>query len=86
MRARLTASTNLEIETGDAWPCVVEWQVVEYDDAAVTTGDVSFAVGDFVKPVPIPSTDTTKSWLLFNYWSQSGTVADIGQKLVHGEL
>ena len=88
VRAEITTSTNLLLtmdngaDTGD----VIEWQVVEYLDAEVQTGNLSFLTTDSSKTDTITSVDTSKSWLIFNYKSAGGTSADIGQKLVRGVI
>jgi len=85
-RARLTSTTNLELSAYGPRPdSVVEWQVVEYTDAAVQSGDVSFAAGDSTKSVTGLSTFATdKAWLIYSYKSALGTTTNIGQKLVRG--
>jgi hypothetical protein len=87
VRAKITTPTNLELTNvpgcGIA-PSVVEWQVVQYQDATVQTGDVPFAAADLSQTVPLasPGVDPAKSWLIYSYESQS--TADIGQCLVRG--
>ena len=89
IKAKLTSTTNLELSTtsaaGDA---TVEWQVVQMTDANVQSNSapVSFAAGDLTKTAAISNIDTTRSWLLFSYTSDFGTTADIGQKLIRGEM
>ncbi len=88
VRAEITTSTNLLLtmdnggETGD----VIEWQVVEYLDAEVQTGNLSFLTTDSSKTDTITSVDTSKSWLIFNYKTAGGTTANIGQRLVRGVI
>ena len=88
VRAEITTSTNLLLtmdnggETGD----VIEWQVVEYLDAEVQTGNLSFLTTDSSKTDTITSVDTSKSWLIFNYKTDGGTTANIGQRLVRGVI
>jgi len=88
VRARLTANTNLEISAGSvAVLAVAEWQVVEYQDAFVQTGSVSFAAADPSKTVPVASVNMTKSWLINSHkLTSGGTPANIGQKLVRGVI
>ncbi len=86
-RARITSSTNLEltvdaVDTGG----YTEWQVVEYTDSSVQTGDVSFLTTDSSKTATTTSASTTKSWLIYTYKTADGTAADIGQKLVRGAI
>lgn len=86
-RAKLTSSTNLQIKVNASGSNqVCEWQVVEYADSQVQTGDVSFATGDSSKTASISSVDTGKSWLINSYQSASGTGSNIGQKLVRGVI
>lgn len=87
-RAELPLSDTLRIsvEDGNIGP-EIAWQVIEFTHSNVLSGSVSFGIGDTVKTVTIsPSVDATKSWLTFNYSSKDGTLADIGQKLVRGDL
>ena len=86
--AQVTSSTNLQLSLDSAGDTnsQVEWQVVEYTDAAVQTGAVSFATGDSSKTATITSVNTSKSWLIYSYTSPSGTTTDIGQKLVRGVI
>ncbi len=86
IRTRLTSSTNLEIAAfNDRGDSTAEWQVIEYTDASVQTGSVSFASGDSSKSAVLPSAvDTGKTWLVYSYRSELGTVSDTGQKLVRG--
>ncbi len=65
---------------------VVEWQVVEYIDSAVQTGNVQFGTGDSSMTDSITSIDTGKSWLLYTYESEDGINTNIGQKLVRGVI
>ena len=62
----------------------VEWQVIEYSDALVQTGDVSFGTSTGNVSSAVTAVDLTKSWLVYSYKSDSGTAANIGQKLVRG--
>ncbi len=88
VRARFTADDTLQLSQQDsASPSgIVEWQVVEYDDSFVQRGDVSWGTTDATKTVTVNAVDTAKSWLMFYYNSAGGTAADIGQKLVRGEI
>jgi len=90
IKAKITTTTNLELSASAPTPAgtrVVEWQVVQYQDANVQTGDVLFAGGIGSLPGPLaPAINTSKSWLLYTYDSASGTPANIGQKLVQGVI
>src|SRR5947209_18467558 len=70
--------------TGPPADGVCEWQVVEYTDASVQTGDVSFAANQVSVHVTIPAVDETKAWLLFSYTAANGSFANIGQRMVRG--
>ena len=85
VRARLTSTTNLELSMYvGRIDAVAEWQVVEYTDAVVQTGDVSFAVGDSSKTVSgLTNFDSSRAWLLYSYMNDTGTT-NIAQKLVRG--
>src|SRR5438445_287501 len=87
VKAKITSSTNLPLSLvwiGSPADGVCEWQVVEYTDASVQTGDVSFASNQASAPVTIPAVDETKAWLLFSYTAANGSFANIGQRMVRG--
>jgi hypothetical protein len=95
VRARITSTTTLQLSylagVSDTTPQVVEWQVVQYQDARVQAGDVSFGAAATTVGVtlPAPAVDPTKSWLLFSYACGGGGCpngASIGPKLVRGSL
>src|SRR2546426_9320829 len=85
LRAKITTSTNLQLSLFNitVFDGVAEWQVIEYTDASVQTGDVTFN-SDFSKMVTIPTVDETEAWLLFTYTSDNGTAFNIGPKMVRG--
>lgn len=87
-RAELTSASNLRISVVDGNSNdVVAWQVIEFVDSVVQSGSVSFGTSDTVKTVSLsPTVDADKSWLSLSYSSDSGTSADLGQKMVRGEL
>ncbi len=86
-KAKITTPTNLEMNSNnDPDVGFIEWQVVEYSDASVQQGDLSFASGDASKTDTLTSVDTSKSWLIYSYMTQTGTISDIGQKLIRGRL
>jgi KaiC/GvpD/RAD55 family RecA-like ATPase len=89
LKAKITTSTNLQLSLFNitVFDGVAEWQVIEYTDASVQTGDVTFNPGnpsDGSKTVTIPTVDETKAWLLFTYTADNGTTSNIGQKMVRG--
>src|SRR5437667_5986946 len=91
LKAKITTSTNLQLSLFNitVFDGVAEWQVIEYTDASVQTGDVTLNPGpsppsDFSKMVTIPTVDETKAWLLFTYTSDNGTAFNIGPKMVRG--
>ena len=92
MRATITSATNLQLSFNPANQTttqVVEWQVVEYTDAAVQSGEVSFAATDTTVTTDIPLVDPAKTWLLFSYecgGSGCPDAANIGARLVRGAL
>ncbi|TLZ81692.1 MAG: hypothetical protein E6K11_02180, partial [Methanobacteriota archaeon] len=86
IRATITTATNLRLSAcqPDSW---VEWQVVEYTASSVQTNSVVLMPSDGSKTYNLGvSVNTGKSWLLFTYNSTSGTDANIGQKMVRGNL
>jgi hypothetical protein len=63
--------------------------VVEYTDANLQTGDLSFAFSETSKTATLsPAVNTFKSWLLYTYECApafcNGDAANIGSKLVRG--
>ncbi len=88
VKAKITSSTNLALDIqGSSQPDnAVEWQVVQYTNASVQTGDLSFGTGNASMTATVTSVDTAKSWLVYSYNSADGTTTNIGQKLVRGEI
>jgi hypothetical protein len=88
VRAKLTSSVNLAL-SADAVGSPqgqAEWQVVEYANVTVTSGDLSFGTADLNLTADVAITNTSKAWLYYNYQSAGGTSANIAQKLVHGTV
>ena len=85
-KAKLTSSTNLDVSVAVTGTAIVSWQVVEFANATVQSGDVSFAVGDASKTATVTSVNTSKSWLVYTHTSDDGTTTNIGQKLVRGQI
>ncbi len=85
-RAELTTTTNLAVSsTGvPATSSRVYWEIAECTDWTFTTqtGNISFGTGD--ASLTAAPTSTPSSWLIFSFESALGTVANIGQKLLHG--
>ncbi|MCP4967152.1 MAG: tandem-95 repeat protein, partial [bacterium] len=86
LQARFSATDNLELSTNQVTGNVFEWQVVQYNDAVVQSGDVSFASGDAVRTATVSSVDPTKSWLVYGYRTESSSNANIGEKLIRGQV
>ncbi|TLZ74573.1 MAG: hypothetical protein E6K14_03230, partial [Methanobacteriota archaeon] len=87
LKAKITTSTNLQlslVSAGSPADGTAVWQVVEYTDGSVQTGDLSFANGDSSLTASVPGVDTGRSWLLFTYSSATGVTANIGEKMVRG--
>ena len=86
------ASHCLRLYAPDGSPGTVEWQVVEYQDANVQTGDVTFdsTSGQLSVNAAITSVDTAKSWLVYSYECApafcNGNVANIGSRMISGEV
>jgi hypothetical protein len=87
VRARLISTTQLVLSYNctnpEGW---VEWQVVDYTGATVTTGDIAFNNGDATQSVGVPAFPTNTTWMTFTYESDSGTDTNISQKMVRGRL
>ena len=86
VRARFTSDTNLELATNATFGNVIDWQVVEYNDANVQSGSVAFGTGDSSRTATATAFDPAKSWLVYNYRTTDGTTLNIGQKLVRGRV
>ena len=87
VKAKITSPTNLELDMYETVSgAFAEWQVVEYMDAGIQKGDVSFGSGDASQTASISSVDTGKSWLVHSYKAHTGTTANIGQKLIRGRM
>jgi hypothetical protein len=70
-------------------PEVAEWQVIEYQDSLVKTGDVVFTDVDTVRTAPLaPAVNTAKSWLLFTYRCDVDcpSTTDVGSKMLRGRV
>ena len=64
---------------------MVEWQVVEYQDSMVQTGDLSFGIGNLSVTATLSQTvNRNKSWLIYNYKTDDGSQTDVSTKLVRG--
>ena len=87
VRAEITSTTNLRLTArADSLDLDAEWQMVEFTDSAVQTGNVNFAAGDSSKTVgPITAVDTSKSWLLYSH-EVTGTDPNIGRGLIRGRI
>lgn len=87
-RGRLTSTTNLEVSfQSTSSTSFVSWQVIEYDDCTVQSGDIAFGTGSSSLTATLsPAITTSKSLLLFNYNSAAGTSANIGQKMMRGVI
>ena len=85
VRAKITSGTNLLLAAPDAdTSSFVEWQVVEYADASVQTGDLFFGSGDASLPdILAAPVDTSKSWLIYTFDEISGW-PNIGRALIRG--
>lgn len=88
-RGQINSSGNLVITVGEkktlATQAEVAWQVIEYQDANIQTGDISFSTSDASKTIAISTVDLDKSLLVYNYYS-TGTSSDnpVCQNLVSG--
>ena len=88
VRARLTSSTNLELtlETYQGNNNVVDWQVIQYGDATVQSGLVSFGSGDLSRSATVSAVDTAQSWLVSSYSGAYSVLSNIGERLVSSEV
>ncbi len=92
VRAKITSGTNLQLSyTGATAPIQhLEWQVVEYQDAKVQTGDSTFSSGNGSVAAPLTAVNVAKSWLIFSYQCDAsgcpGPDPNIGNKMVRGVI
>ncbi len=93
VKAKITGGgTNLELDflaLNVTTVEIVEWQVVEYQDSVVQTGDLVFTDVDLSLTAPLaPAVNTDKSWLLFSYRCDIDcpNSANMGAKLVRGRV
>ncbi|MFC1742059.1 DUF2341 domain-containing protein, partial [Nanoarchaeota archaeon] len=85
VKANLSSSTNLELNAiGTASFRYLEYQVVEYDGATVTSGETALGSSDFQSDIVFSEINPAKTWVLFTYNSEAGTVANISQKMLDG--
>jgi hypothetical protein len=86
VRGTISSTTNLEL-AADTSGCTAEWQVIEYTNSAVQTGTAPFSPGhSSVTSTLSSAVDVNRSWLLFAYSSATGTISNIGQKMVRGQI
>ena len=92
VRAEITTGTNLQLTHNLAnatTPEIVEWQVVEYLDANVQTGSLTFADTDTSLPATLaPAVNPAKSWLILSYACALDCPDDtnMGAKMVRGTI
>lgn len=85
-KAKITSATNLELtQVSSSLNSTLRWQVVEYTDATVQTGDVSFITTDSSKTATVNSVDPAKSWLLYTYTTDSNA-ANISNIFIQGTI
>jgi hypothetical protein len=81
VRAKLTSTTQLSLNTGLAAPNgVAEWQVISFDGATVQTGDLTFATGTTALTANLTNAvDAAKTWLLLSsqHSGVTGTAAEM---------
>lgn len=86
--ARLTSATNLQLNIAGlgATSPTVEWQVVQYTDSSVQSGQVSFATTDTSKTASVTSVDTSKSWLIYSYQLDDNAIINPNVASIRGQL
>ncbi|MCH8247650.1 MAG: VCBS repeat-containing protein, partial [Bacteroidetes bacterium] len=78
-RARLTSSTNLELDAVRVISGNVNWQVIEYDGAVVQRGQHTLGTADVSATVAIAAVDLAKSFVIVsNTNGASGFPDDLG--------
>jgi len=84
-RAKLTSNTNLQLYVGcAASDSLIQWQVIEFANAVVQSGDITFDSTTPSLTVPVTSINTAKSWLFYTINSTAASSGNIGQKLIRG--
>ncbi len=85
-RARLTSATNLELSTNASSGGTADWQVVTFTGSSVQRNILTLASASTSTTATITSVDLSRSFLLYSYSSPTGTVNNIGQKMVQGRF
>jgi hypothetical protein len=86
VRAKLTGPSELTLTAAGAPAAgLVQWQVVQYDEASVQSGDLTVAAADLTLNAPVQAVDPAKTWLLLSYQlaAQTGPSRD---RLIRGRL
>jgi outer membrane protein assembly factor BamB len=84
LRSRLTSTTNLEFSHGTGtFDGTADWQVITMDGASVQSGDTTIASGASSLTVPVTAVDTTKTFLLASWTSDTD---GIGMNYVRGRI
>jgi cellulose synthase/poly-beta-1,6-N-acetylglucosamine synthase-like glycosyltransferase/transposase-like protein len=89
VRAKLTSSTNLvlhEQNTGNTGADIAYWQVIEYANSNVQSGEVSFGNTDASKTATISPVDVAKTWLLFSYDYDINGNLNPNQYIIRGRI
>lgn len=92
VQAKITGATTLRLSHGDTGSsATVDWQVVEYQDATVQSGDVTFNPTDLtLTATPATPIDPARSWLMFSFECRAipiggcGSVTNIGTRSYRG--
>jgi hypothetical protein len=86
VKAKITSSTNLNLSMSAATTGITEWQVVQFADANVQTGDISYVGADASKTATIAPVDTSKTWLLFSYTNDNVSSTSQGDRQFRGRV
>lgn len=90
-RGQINTSGNLVLTVGEkkTSPSSAEiaWQVIEYQDANIQKGDVTFNTNNTVKNIPISGIDEDKTLLVYNYYSTGKSYDNpVCQNLISGQI
>lgn len=87
VRARLTATNNLELTRNETGPAIsVAWQVIQIQDASVQSGLTTINNGAATATAVVTSVDTTKTFVVFTRRAAAATNGREGRYQARGEL
>lgn len=84
-KAKITSSTNLQLNAQDTYTSDVDWQVVEFTSGAdVQTGDITFTTSETSDTGTLsPAIVTANSFLVYSYDTSAGLIDD---RAIRGQI